>query len=448
MIRTLIAATTALIVSAAALTPAHADNFVVGLPKDYADKKGLETVVSAVFMGIRPGNTLNIFNATERQRLAQISLPKEEAQANPRLRLKLFGGQLAPVGAHLTAAATAAATTPRSNIDMPQFLRELGDTVLPALPGKTAEVLLVGSARFHDPRELRFTMTGGFFPNDGHFKVDNTASPFGTANRRDTLKGVRVHLCITDTDWIDDTHRVRVQRFWSLYLEQLGGQLASFTNDLALCTQRLLAKNADGGERYAIDARQTKPEMLRINRNSTRTSEAPAQAPAQTQEFGTGAVFLDQGIPLTTTPPVTLTGRVKVGIRWDCRDCDLDLYARATPTASYLFWNNQVSPEGRHNKDHRSSPDFENQHEYIEFPRPIDLGNLDVYLHFYEGRSPRGARGTLRIWFEGKVYEQAFLIPAAVGTPRGSPRPDLMRGPEWVKVDVRQVLGLSARVRG
>jgi hypothetical protein len=436
----------ALAVSTFMLTSTFADNFVIGLPKDYAgDKKALETTISSVFTGIRPGNTLGIFNATDRQRLAQINLPKDEAQANQRLRLKLFGAQLAPIGPFITAATTATTTTTASNISFPQFLRELGNTVLPTMPGKAVEVMMIGSAKYDDKREPKFSMLQGHFPTDGHLLVDDTVSPYGAANRANTLKGATIHFCVTDKEWVDDLHRQRVQRFWTLYVAQLGGKLATFTSDLALCTQRLLAKNTDGGERYTVDHRQTKAEMLRIIRGGNRTSEAPTAAPAQIATFEQGGRFMDQGVALTTTPPASLTGRVKVGIRWDCATCDLDLYARASATAPFLFFDNQVSVEGRHQKDWRNSPDAEKQHEYIDLPQPIDLNNLEVYLHFYEGRSPGGARGLLRLWIEGKVYEQAFMIPATIGNLSATRRPDLARGPEWIKVDVRQVMNLGAR---
>ncbi|MGL4438017.1 MAG: hypothetical protein ACRCUE_01985 [Bosea sp. (in: a-proteobacteria)] len=429
-----------LTVSMLTVTAAIADKFIIGLPKYGGDKKALETAISTVFTGMRPGDTLGVYNAPERQRLAQINLPTDQVQTNQRLRVKLFGAQLAPIGAFMTAASTAAATPHPSNIGFPQFLRELGNTVMPTMPGKTLEVAVIGSAKYDDKREPKFSMLYGHFPTDGHFRVDDTVSPYGTANRANTLKGATIHFCITDKEWIDDLHRQRVQRFWTLYVEQLGGKLATFTNDLALCTQRLLAKNTDGGERYTVDPRQTKAEMLRIVRGSNRTSEAPTAAPPQVATFEQGGRFMDQGVVLSTTPPASSIGRVKIGIRWDCSTCDLDLYARASAAAPFLFYDNQISAEGRHQKDWRNSPDAEKQHEYIDLPRPVDLNNLEVYLHFYEGRSPGGARGVLRIWIEGKVYEQVFVIPATTGNQRGSFRPDLMRGPEWARVDVRQVV--------
>lgn len=427
------------------LTPAVADNFIIGLPKDGGDKKALEAAISSIFTGMKPGDTLGVFNAVDRQRLTQINLPKDEAQANQRLRLKLFGAQLAPVGAFMASAGTATATAHPSNIGFPLLLRELGNTVLPTVPDKTLEVMVIGSAKYDDKREPKFSMLQGHFPTDGHLLVDDTVSPFGASNRAGTLKGATVHFCVTDKEWIDDLHRQRVQRFWTLYVEKLGGKLATFTPDMALCTQRLLAKNTDGGERYTVDPRQTKAEMLRIVRGSNRTSEAPTATPPQSAAFEQGSQFMNQGVAISTTPPASTVGRVKVGIRWDCKTCDLDLYARASATAPFLFWSHQVSPEGRHQKDWLSSPDAENQHEYIDFPRPVDLNALEVYLHFYEGRSPGGARGTLRIWIEGKVYEQAFVLPATVGNQRANSRPDLMRGPEWLKIDARQVMNLAAR---
>ena len=126
-----------LTVGVLAVTAARADNFILGLPKDGGDKRALETMISAIFTGMKPGDTLGVYNAPDRLRLTQINLPKEEVQANQRLRVKRFGAQLAPVGAFMTAAATAASTPHPSNIGFPQFLRELGNTIMPTMPDQS-----------------------------------------------------------------------------------------------------------------------------------------------------------------------------------------------------------------------------------------------------------------------------------------------------------------------
>lgn len=412
---------------------ANAANYVIGLPGDYpGEQSDVETLISKGFFATKAGDSLTVYDTTERRRLASIKVPDEVAYDNLRLRQNTFGNELrnlAPFLANLDKPAPQPA-----NIYFPQFLREFANSTLPTLPGKTAELLVVGSAKYHDDREPKFTMLEGHFPSDGYLLSDDTAAPYGVTNRRGSLTGVNVHFCTTDNDWIDDVHRQRVERFWSLYVKELGGKLASFTGDLNACTQRFVEKINETPEEFAVDPAQTKPEMLRIVRSTERAAE-----PRQDD----GARFMEDDAAISTQPPARRTGPSKVGIRWACGACDIDLYARASPQADFLYFAQQATPEGRHNKDWLNSPDVEKQYEYIDFTTPIDIDNLEIYLHFYRGQQPGGPGGVIRLWFDGQVYEKPFHITAERGNRQARKHPDQARlGGEWVKVNVGELVGV------
>lgn len=422
---------------------AWADNFVVALPDDYpGERTEMETLISRASLATKPGDSLSVYNATERKRLASIVVPEETGYNNLRLKQNAFGGELRKLAPFLESLDKPAPLS--ANIFFPQFLREFANTTLPGLPDKSAELLVVGSAKYHDDREPRYTMLEGHFPSDGFLATDDTASPYGASNRRGSLAGVNVHFCTTDDDWIDDVHRQRVERFWSLYVRELGGKLATFTNDLNVCTQRFVEKVTATPEEFAVDPAQTKPEMLRIVRSTEREQQS---GPAV--ERNEGAAFMGNDATISSQPPEEQSGPAKIGIRWACGACDIDLYARASQQAAFLYFANQVTPEGRHNKDWRNSPDVENQYEYIDFTTPVDINNLEIYLHFYRGRQEGGAGGVVRLWFNGKVYEQPFHIAAARGDRQARKRPDqIALGDEWVKVNVAELAGLQPPAAG
>lgn len=428
----------------AATRPALSDNFIVGLPGDFAGERAqIEALISSAFVATKPGDTLSVYNAGSRQRLAYLSVPDNPSYDNQRLKQKTFAGELQAVRP-LLEGMKSTASAPPSNIGLPQFLREIANSALPTFPGKQAEVLVVGSAKYHDEREPQFSMIDGYFPSDGHLLANDDQSPFGVANRQGSLAGVNVHLCSTDTDWIDDVHRQRVERFWSLYVRQMGGTLASFTPDLKVCAQRFVDKVNETAEQFVVDPTQTKAEMLRITRPPGEAASPAEPAPA----VPSGDQFMNPGIDIADEPPINIVGPAKIGIRWPCDACDIDLYARAGPGSDFLYFANQLTKEGRHNKDWRESPDNE-QYEYIDFPQPIDLNKLDIYVHFYRGQMAGGVNGAVRLWFDGRVYEMPFKIQSERGNQKANKRPDrLQLGEQWVAIDARKLAQLDNQPRG
>lgn len=431
-------AVAAVLVTAAA---AKAENYVVALPTDYpGERTAIETLLSKAFLATGPGDSLSVYDAPDRRRLASIAVPDDEAYGNARLKQNTFAGELRGLAPFLEGLERPAPLP--ANIFFPQFLREFASSALPALPGGTAELLVVGSAKYHDDREPQFTMLEGHFPSDGFLSADDNASPYGASNRRGSLTGVNVHFCTTDDDWVDDVQRQRVERFWSLYVRELGGKLATFTPDLGVCTQRFVEKVTSTPEEFVLDPGQTKPEMLRVVRSAERSDEGGREAIRVD-----GAGFMNDGVAISTQVPERTVGPSKLGIRWTCGSCDIDLYARASPEADFLYFARQVTEEGRHNKDWRNSPDAEDQYEYIDFPGSIDIRDLEIFVHFFGGWQEGGVDGAIRLWFDGEVFEKSFHLAAERGNRHPERRPDRVDlGREWVKVDAAELVGLGKQL--
>ena len=106
---------------------------------------------------------------------------------------------------------------------------------------------------------------------------------------------------------------------------------------------------------------------------------------------------------------------VEVSITWDCRDCDLDLYARPSPRAATLYYRHTESNEGKYIKDFRGSPRLSNSYETIVFHKPIDLGQLVLAVNFFAGKVPSRVNGEFRISLGNKTFGQKFQIKATRG---------------------------------
>ena len=106
--------------------------------------------------------------------------------------------------------------------------------------------------------------------------------------------------------------------------------------------------------------------------------------------------------------------------------------------AGTLFFQHTQSPEGYYFKDHRSSPDRE--YEFIEFTQPVNVAEVEAQVNFYEGNQPEGARGEVRIEYQGRIYVSHFELAARHGNQgRGGGR----QREFWTAINVAQVLGLE-----
>jgi hypothetical protein len=266
-------------------------------------------------------------------------------------------------------------------------------------------------------------MTDGYFPSDGHLQASRDRSIFGARRSTNDLPQVAVHWFYAGDPWINELHKERVTRFWSLYVERRGARLVTLSGDLPTTLARF-AENIPAPESAAqtgtIDLSQTKIEMLRVTRNVEWTDW----------------ITRDNVLETAPPPPEKLIGPIKIGIRWK-HNIDLDLYAAPEKGAETLYFEHPRSPAGYYFKDHRSSPGRE--FEFIEFEAPVDVRQLEASVNFYQGSSPEGARGEVRIEFGGRIYSAPFFIRAAKGNlgRTGRNQDDF-----WTRIPVQEILRL------
>jgi len=279
-------------------------------------------------------------------------------------------------------------------IRLPQFLDFLAGTTT---TNSRTSVLLIGSPLYQDAKEPAFSMVDGYFPSDGHLQASREQSVYGFSGDSTVALPLILHWIYFGDPWVSDLHKEKITRFWTLYLARRGAQLAAFTGDLPIALQSFRQSGtADATKHWTVDTAQRKIEMLRVSRGVTMTDWLTRDTlPAGAQ-----------------APPSIMAGPMKIGIRWKER-IDLDLYATPRPGAETLYFEHVRSPEGYYYKDHRSSPGRED--EFIEFESAVDVREVEAFINFYKGSCPGGARGEVRIEFDGRIYGLPFFLPAEQG---------------------------------
>lgn len=265
------------------------------------------------------------------------------------------------------------------------------------------DVIVLGSPFYDDPREPAFSMAGGRFPSDGHLFASQGKTPFGAAGQSGLLKNIHVHIGYgSDSIMQGDRHIYFVQRFWTLYVEALGGRLGSFIGDVPTLFRAVSNNTSTAVTPPAHDfkpMRSDKLEMilLRPVENKQSIFERPVSQTALPQE------------------QIVRAENVQVGISWACALCDLDVYARPLPGAEIVYFGRTITTHGRYWKDYRHSPQPANGFETISFDVPLDLRTVMIVVNFYAGEAPQGVSGEVRISVDDATYAAPFHIPATHG---------------------------------
>lgn len=238
-------------------TSAFARDLIVVLAGDY-DRPTASSVWAALMPTLEqasPGDNLAIYDGPTRTRIMGASFPEGEEgdliEKIPALRAKLYGPVMEGIKQHLRGAVSRhedEQPVAPMQVSLPEMLEELG-----YIASAGPEIVVIGSAMQHDETAPEFSMRDAF-PNDGHFALPTSASPYGTAGMGDTLGGAQVHFCSTDADddYVKRVHRLGVERAIGLLVQGYGGQLATFTTDIRSCLNRAASGTSEGAATYRI----------------------------------------------------------------------------------------------------------------------------------------------------------------------------------------------------
>lgn len=421
---------------------ASARDMAIGL-SPYLEASIAEAQMNAVLQflagALEPGDRCILFDAYHVQTLGTFAVPDNAVYRQPKAKIQ---ANRQAVGALVQFAR--AAKKPHGEgepsvigaIRLPQALRFIGQDY-PVV--QDSDVILLGSPIYDDPKEKAFTMRLNHVPGDGHLTKARSVTPYGIKGQESLLAKRRIHLAYHDEIWKqDDHHQYFVQRFWTLFVEGQGGQLASFTHDLPALFQRVKSHAPPSTHDYKVEPTD-KIEMILMR---------PPAVKQQTSIY-------ERPISKTPVPPSVLrqATQVEVGITWGCGgygssscDLDLDLYGLREPTAKAIWFLNTVTPEGQYFRDFRTSPLRANGYESLAYHVPVDMNTLLLAVNFYHGSAPGGVKGEIRIAFNGQTYAQAFHIIAQEGN-GGVGREQTLtsrraQNTAWLVIDPMEVLGI------
>ena len=367
-------------------------------------------------------STVAFYDAFALKTITQVSLPAAHVFNSPKTRANQFAPNIREIRSFLSQAHERPVNSHlrfEGAVRLPQLLDFLAgpSTNIPST------LLLIGSPMYEDAKEPAFSMVDGYFPSDGHLQTTRERSIFGFAEERMLKPELAIHWLYSGDPWVNELHKEKVTRFWSLYLERRGARLAAFSSD-AVSVLQSFRHPGETGQRVAqgwtIDNKQTKIEMLRV-----------------TRDVGMADWLTRDKLPEVQEPPTTMIGRMKIGIRWK-DEIDVDLYATPFQGAKTLFFQHKRSPEGYYYRDHRSSPGKE--YEFIEFETPVDIREVEASINFYKGDCVDGPRGEVRIEFDGRIYGAPFAIAAPYGNEGRAGR---SQHQFWTRIPIQQIVKLE-----
>lgn len=261
------------------------------------------------------------------------------------------------------------------------------------------ELILLGSPFYQNTGEAAVSMLDARIPSDGHINAHRSASVFGTKGQSKALSGLRIHYAYPpNTQILNDQHNHFLSRFWTLYLEAMGATLVSFQSDTNTVIQRALNNARTLQHDYVLDE-SAKLEMLRIR---PQTPDKPIYERSISE------------VPLSKWN-VKQAKNVEIAVRWDCKACDLDIYARPWDNAPIIYFGKISTAQGNFWKDFTNSPHASNAWETISFNVPLDLSKLLIGVNFYDGVAPDGINGEVRVSVYGATYAKSFVIAANEG---------------------------------
>lgn len=414
---------------------ASARDMAIGL-SPYLDAADAEAQIKSVLQflaeTLEPGERCILFDAYRVQTLGTFMVPDKAVYRQPKAKIQ---ANRQVVGAMIQFARTAKRPQGESEpsvvgaIRLPQALRFIGEDY-PVM--QDADVILLGSPLYDDPKDKPFTMRPNHIPGDGHLTKARSVTPYGIKGQDSVLAKRRVHLAFPDGNWRqDDHHEYFVRRFWTLFVEGQGGQLSTFTNDLPTLFQRVKSNAPSPKHGYTAEPTD-KLEMILMRPPTVKHQTSIYERPISSTQLP--ANLLRQASP------------VEVGITWECGGCDLDLYGQREPGATAIWFLNTQTSDGQYFKDFRNSPRSANGYETLAFHVPVDLNALLLAVNFYHGSAPGGVKGEVRISLNGQTYAKVFHIPAQEGN-GGVGRQETLTARRannagWLVLDPLEVLGI------
>lgn len=410
---------------------AAADMVLVVSPNQSArDLKAEYKAINHFMMQLKPNQRAVLMDGLDAQTIGTFTAPQNPKHQHPTTKLQLNKAYSTGYAGYMRRALQRQKSSGNSahNIDIPRALREAvtrhkGDAPL--------HIIVMGSAMFDNGKDALFSMQGGIIPSDAYLLHTREDNPFGVKGQEKMLQDVTVSFAWpVNMNVFHDQHLYFLERFWTLFVEQQGGQIGAMTQGYGDVLRIPLPRVNPNKVRYQLD-KEAKKELIQLRPQQRAVLQSHA------------AISAEQIL----NAPDQLLHDVEISLSWTCA-CDVDLYAQAYAEAKWLYFGHQRSEEGQHWKDVQSATSLAHAHETITFLVPISLSRLVLAAHFYRGEAPNGVEGSVRLRIGAQTYMRDFHIPAKHGNKQVSALAQLHKRevttPQLIFIDPLSIIGGDA----
>jgi hypothetical protein len=444
-----------------------------------ADREGIfKTLVLFALADAAAGDKIVVYDALNLQLVTQFQIPEGKLfQGNARARAQRLQAEIASLRQFFSAERAHPAEL-TGVIHVPEFLDLVGTQLRG--PDEPLKVILVGSPFYMNSGEPAFNMDD-VYPSDAHLTAEQRESVFGTARKKRTLNGVTVHYAYLHPCFQNDFHQERITRFWSLFVRQQQGVLATFAPDISLALQRARENIQQPCVDAQLDPNDTKIEMRQVVRRAipvwfgptniiqrvVQTVEVPRialnagkstnwvipgdqpaaeplSAPPSIAQTPPASTALQVTLPSLQSFPIRPTSnQVGIGIMWSA-PVDCDLYVRANPSAQELYYRATKTKEGRYFHDYRNA-NIGLDYEYVELTPPVDITKISAWVNYFAGKTSP-VNGMFILYYEGKSYSGEFELSAPMGN-RGWEGSNRGKSKYWTQLDLVKLVTNASEVR-
>ena len=406
--------------------------------------------------GMKPGDTLQVFNASNLALLGELRMPESARTAN--LQFK--------AGADLVKGFFDFLKIDNAT-DIPAKIPSLVSSFKEKVRAKDAKVLIIGTPLYFDDVTAHDMRKGWL--SDGYFQQQEDVTVFSTLNKEKNLRGCTFRFCTLLGDENYGTknkgsHKDKVKRFWALYFNQCGGKLVSFQSDIPTGFQTLLK---DDLEEFTYSVNKNDKRMMLV---TSETELSPGDTTKIPVGEGINITQVDgiNNVSTSTNQTISMSGddlswitadpqnynkthsngdvgqtqtATRVALTWptggENADQDLDLYVRSKNSTEELCYKLNQSKDGKYTKDFPANSKAKFGFEIVDLNSNVEPANLQIWVNAYSGKPKVEFTGEVRVLHRGKLTVYPVKINAKSGN-QGADSNNRNRSKYWIDVFVEK----------
>ncbi|MCB1681048.1 MAG: hypothetical protein KDI65_03865 [Alphaproteobacteria bacterium] len=249
---------------------AQARTLIIGLSpvlEEKAQKAQTADILKFLSENLRPGETVDIFDADNIRRLGTFEMPEKSSYHAPKALLQYNRATVTAILGIPFANEEQIAQSIRGAVKIPQFLAFLSQNYGPFT--EDTRIVVLGSPIYVDTQTPEWDMRGGRWFSDGHFDTEPEQSVFSTRRQKDWLKGAKIYIGFPDRDWIvNESYERLVRRMYTLFIETQGGELSAFTDERATLLDRVSRGSGALPHDFKVDKNDAPGSFVMIAREN------------------------------------------------------------------------------------------------------------------------------------------------------------------------------------